>query len=267
VIRDIDLPAQLARLKADARAAYAKRTVVLEAGSRGHNANRDETMAVLSILFAVTGFVLLIACANVANLLLARATERSGEIAVRRAVGASSAGILRLMFLEATLLAMLGGAGALLVSGMTLSGLTRLVPGPDADILRVSIDSTALLFTAGLGLVTALAFGVMPAVHALRRTAERIPAGQGGPRTRGARRACERSSPGARWRWPPRCSRSPACSSPASPTSRVWTLASSAPACRCSALRRCSTATSRHSPWRSSIGSPRLCSRHQVWCR
>ena len=179
VIRDIDLPAQLARLKADARAAYAKRTVVLEAGSRGHNANRDETMAVLSILFAVTGFVLLIACANVANLLLARATERSGEIAVRRAVGASSAGILRLMFLEATLLAMLGGAGALLVSGMTLSGLTRLVPGPDADILRVSIDSTALLFTAGLGLVTALAFGVMPAVHALRRTAERIPAGQG----------------------------------------------------------------------------------------
>jgi putative ABC transport system permease protein len=178
VIRDIDLPAQAARLRPEARSAYAKRTVLLEPGSRGHNANRDETMAVLSILFAVTGFVLLIACANVANLLLARASERAGEIAVRRAVGASFAGILRLMFMEAALLSLLGAAGAMLVARMTLAGLLRLMPGSDAEMLGVSLDAAALLFTAGLGLLTALVFGLAPAVHSLRRTADMVPAAQ-----------------------------------------------------------------------------------------
>ncbi len=178
VIRDIDLPAQAARLKPEARSAYAKRTVLLEPGTRGHNANRDETMAVLSILFAVTGFVLLIACANVANLLLARATERAGEIAVRRAVGASFAGILRLMFMEAALLSLLGATGAMLVARMTLAGLLRLMPGSDAEMLGVSLDAAALLFTAGLGLATALVFGLAPAVYSLRRTADMVPAAQ-----------------------------------------------------------------------------------------
>jgi predicted permease len=179
VIRDIDLPEQAPRLKPDTRDAYAKRTVVLQPGFRGHNANRTETTAVLSVLFAVTGLVLLIACANVANLLLVRATERTNEIAVRRAVGASFVGVLRLMLLEAVALSLLGGAGALLIARATLAGVTRLLPANDAGVLNVGLDSSVLLFTGGLSLVTAMVFGILPAIHALRRTSDVVPAAQG----------------------------------------------------------------------------------------
>jgi predicted permease len=175
LVRDVDLPAQKARLDARGQAAYAARTVVLEPGNRGHDANRQETQAILGILLAVTAFVLLIACANVANLLLARATERVAEVAVRLAVGASSLRVFRLMFIESMVLAAAGGSAALLVARLTMAGLLTLIPSDDADVLNLSLDGNVLLFTMSLSLATALVFGIAPAIHVLRRAPDSTP--------------------------------------------------------------------------------------------
>jgi len=169
IVRDVDMPALKTRLDDASRAAYAARSIVLEPGRRGHNGSREETQAILSILFTVTGFVLLIACANVANLLLARATERAAEIGVRLAVGASVRRILRLTFLESLLLAAASGAAALLVARMTVIGVMTLVPASDAEVVDIALNANVLLFTAGLSLGTALVFGAAPALHLLRR--------------------------------------------------------------------------------------------------
>jgi predicted permease len=179
IVRDVDLPAQAARLTPQAREAYAKRTIVLTPAGRGHNTNQGEIRSVLSILFLVTGFVLLIACANVANLLLVRATERAGEIGVRLAVGASSIRVLRLMLTEAGLLALIGGAGALLVARLTMAAITTLLPEADAEVVQLALNAPVLLFTLALSVLTAVVFGMAPAVHALKRRADMVPAVQG----------------------------------------------------------------------------------------
>jgi len=168
LVRDVDLPAQGTRLNAQAREEYAKRTLVLSPGLRGHTNDQTETRTVLSLLFLVTGFVLLIACANVANLLLVRATERAGEVGVRVALGASTLRVLRLAFAEAGLLALLGGVGALVVARLTMAGVTRLLPVSDAELIEFSLNRAVLLFTAALSLATAIVFGLAPALHILR---------------------------------------------------------------------------------------------------
>ena len=168
IVRDVDMPALKTHMDEGSRKAYAARRIILEPGQRGHSANREETRAILSILFAVTGFVLLIACANVANLLLARATERATEIGVRLAVGASVRRILRLTFLESLLLASISGAAGVLVGRLAIIGVMALLPASDAEIIEIPIDASVLLFTAGLSLATALVFGAAPALHILR---------------------------------------------------------------------------------------------------
>jgi predicted permease len=168
VVRDLELPAQRAELSERARAAVLGRTLVLEPGSRGHIGDSDESQAILTLMFAVTGFVLLIACANVANLLMARATERASEVSVRLAVGASRWAVFRLLFVESTLLALLGGAGSIAVAAGTMAGILGMLPVDDGEILAFSLDTSVLLFTAVVSLGTALLFGVAPALHALR---------------------------------------------------------------------------------------------------
>jgi putative ABC transport system permease protein len=122
----------------------------------------------LWMLFGAVGFILLIACINVANLLLVRAAERKKELAVRLALGAGRRRIIRQMFSESLLIAGLGGAGGLLLGSWMLQGLLALAPEEIPQLSRVGLDNGVLLFTLGVALLTSLLFGLLPALQAAK---------------------------------------------------------------------------------------------------
>jgi len=122
------------------------------------------------LLGGVVGFTLLLACANLANLLLARSAARRREIGVRLALGASKGRIVRQMLTESTVLSLIGGAAGLLVGYWVLSLLSgyQLPGGIDIDSLGTGLDGGVLWFTLGLSTLTGIAFGMMPALQATR---------------------------------------------------------------------------------------------------
>jgi putative ABC transport system permease protein len=126
----------------------------------------------LLMLFGSVACVLLIACANVANLLLARATDRRPEIALRAALGAGRSRIVRLLLTESVLLSLLGGAAGLLIAAWTLRPLVELIPPDLAEGLfrqtAISIDGPVLLFTFLVTGLAGLLFGIIPALSAAR---------------------------------------------------------------------------------------------------
>jgi putative ABC transport system permease protein len=122
----------------------------------------------LWMLMAAAGFVLLIACANVANLLTARSTERQREVALRSALGASGTRLARQFLCESILLALVGGALGLVVAYFTTSALAHLASSAVPRIEDVSIDRTVLAFTFIVSMLTGIIFGVFPALTAYR---------------------------------------------------------------------------------------------------
>ena len=120
------------------------------------------------ILFAAVGFVLLIACANVANLLLAQATTRRREIAIRMALGARRWAIARQLLTESLLLASAGGLFGVFAAIWGVEALSKLLPESLSKLQAISVDSRVFLFAVGVTLLTAIAFGVVPALHAAR---------------------------------------------------------------------------------------------------
>jgi predicted permease len=138
-------------------------------GHRGLSDLRREFSTPLIVLMSMVGVVLLIACANVANLLLARTTARQKEIALRLALGAGRARIIRQQLVESGLLALAGTVVGLLLAWWTGGLLLAALPGdPAARNLSAEPDLRVTGFAIGTGVLTALLFGIVPAIHATR---------------------------------------------------------------------------------------------------
>jgi putative ABC transport system permease protein len=158
---------------AQSRQRFLDKIILLEDGSNGRQILQRESKQPFLVLMGMAGLALLIACANVANLLLARGAARQREIAVRMALGAGRWRLMRQFLLESLMLSMTGGAVGLIVAVWTIQGLVAAIP-PSVGALGLSteLDLRLLGFTLALSALTGLLFGVAPAARATRLNLE-----------------------------------------------------------------------------------------------
>jgi putative ABC transport system permease protein len=148
---------------------YRNYKLVALPGEQGYSDLRTDFAPALQILLAITGLVLLIACANLANLMLARASARSREFAIRLAVGASRGRLIRQLLAESLLLSLAGAAaGALVASTLNSRLVSFLNTRNGTAYLDLAPDWRILGFTAGVAILTSLFFGLAPALRATR---------------------------------------------------------------------------------------------------
>ena len=167
IINEVEVPLQTSMSEATLERFRTKQIGIGE-GSRGQSSLHADAAAPLTLLNGVTGLVLLIACANIANLLLGRAVARAGEMAVRLSVGANRRHLVGQLLTESIVLAVVGGAAGLLVARWTLSMIMTLLPEQAAAMIDPTLNGTVLAFTATTALSAGLVFGLFPALLSTR---------------------------------------------------------------------------------------------------
>ncbi len=155
---------------ADYLARFRASRLKLEPGTLGQSRMRERMKTPMTVLMLCTGLVLLIAAANAANLLLARAAQRGRELSIRVALGASNSRIMRQLLSEAMILAAAGGAAGLLIGSWVLDALVPMMSSGDSPSYAITaqLDPVVLGFAAGVTLLTGLLFGLYPAWSAAR---------------------------------------------------------------------------------------------------
>jgi putative ABC transport system permease protein len=127
-----------------------------------------EVRPALVVLMAAVGLLLLVACANVANLLLARAVSRQREVAIRSSLGATPWVMVRQLLTESAVLGVLGGVAGLVLGAWVLQGLLAMLPAEVRLLTHIGLNPTVVAFTAGVSLLTAVLFGLVPALQQAR---------------------------------------------------------------------------------------------------
>jgi putative ABC transport system permease protein len=151
------------------RQAFLNKKIILSSGSRGRMVVQRDTGGQLVTLFAMVALVLLIACTNVANLLLARGTARQREFAIREALGASRGRIIRQLLVESLLCAFVGGSLGVVLGSWLIGVLTPIVVANEGiQGLTPHLDSAVLAFAVGTSLLSGIFFGIVPAFRVTR---------------------------------------------------------------------------------------------------
>ncbi|HKB10600.1 MAG TPA: ABC transporter permease [Vicinamibacterales bacterium] len=167
IVNDVEAPLQ-AGMSPQTLARFKTKPILIDDGSRGQSNVLTEGRAPVLLLLGVTALVLLIACANIANLLLARGAARSSEMAVRLSIGAGRGQLVRQLLGESCLLALFGGIGGVVVTHWTLNLMATLLPAEATNTVRLEVDPTAALFAGVLAIGTGVLFGLFPALHSTR---------------------------------------------------------------------------------------------------
>ena len=191
IMNDVEAPL-LKGMSAKTEAQFRAAAIKLGDGRKGQSSAINDSRTPLTLLFAVTAIVLLIACANIANLLLARAAKRTMEMAVRLSLGATRRQLIAQVLTESVLLAALGGVASVIIAHWTLAGISALLSNEAARAYEFHLSAPVFVFTAVVSLVTGLLFGLVPAfsstrpdlVTELRNNSGKLAGGRGAARFR-----------------------------------------------------------------------------------
>ncbi|MBV6522450.1 MAG: hypothetical protein MNPFHGCM_02598 [Gemmatimonadaceae bacterium] len=167
ILSDVEAPLQQG-MSDQTMVRFKGKRVVVEPGARGQSSLQGQARTPLVMLFAITAVVLLIACANIANLLMARGADRATEMTVRLALGATRWRVVTQLLVESLVLAVLGGLASLLIARWTLQGIAGLLPPEGAAAFDFHLQPPVLAFATGLAVLTGFLFGLFPALHSTR---------------------------------------------------------------------------------------------------
>ncbi|MEX2280858.1 MAG: ABC transporter permease, partial [Gemmatimonadota bacterium] len=167
IITEVEAPLQTG-MSDQTKTRFLAKQITMTDGRRGQSSMLHEAATPIMLLFALTGIVLLIACANIANLLLARAAGRELEVAVRLSLGATRRNVLTQLLTESVMLAMIGAVVSVAFAQWTLAFISALLPGDATEGLSFSLNWLTVGFAFGLAAVTGVLFGLFPALHSTR---------------------------------------------------------------------------------------------------